>query len=208
MGFRSHGLTAIGRGYDTWLGYYHMAEDYFTHKQNVKLSGDCCPGCAGEYLDFSNSSAEDEVNHPLTDKGGVYSAYVFAAEAQRLMRRHVSVYAGRPFFAYLPFQSVHGPEEVPESFKELYNQSGSEHYIATESRRTHQGMVTALDEAVGNLTDTFKETGLYNHSLIWFSSDNGGPLGAANNFPLRYGDNDARTHARTQHHAERLAISV
>ena len=116
--------------------------------------------------------------------------------------------ATRPWFLYLPFQSVHGPEEVPESFKELYNQSGSEHYIATESRRTHQGMVTALDEAVGNLTDTFKETGLYNHSLIWFSSDNGGPLGAANNFPLRYGDDDARTHARTQHHAERLAISV
>jgi hypothetical protein len=72
MGFRSHGLTAIGRGYDTWLGYYHMAEDYFTHKQNVKLSGGCCPGCAGEYLDFSNASVEEGVNHPLTDQGGVY----------------------------------------------------------------------------------------------------------------------------------------
>eukprot|EP01047_Picozoa_sp_COSAG01_P039217 COSAG01_NODE_3226_length_6384_cov_10.417979_11_plen_173_part_00 len=114
-----------------------------------------------------------------------YSAFVFAAEAQRLMRQHVRAHASRPFFAYLPFQSVHGPEEVPDRFAELYNRSGSPHYIATQSRRTHQGMVTALDEAVGNLTATFKETGLYNNSLIWFSSDNGGPLGAANNFPLR-----------------------
>jgi|EP01047_Picozoa_sp_COSAG01_P041775 arylsulfatase B len=70
------------------------------------------------------------------------------------------------------FQSVHGPEEVPDSFKELYSHNGSAHFIATESRRTHQGMVTALDEAVGNLTATFKETGLYTNSLIWFSSDN------------------------------------
>lgn len=44
-------------------------------------------------------------------------------------------------------------------------------------------MVTALDDAVGNLTATFRETGLYNNSLIWFSSDNGGPLPTANNFP-------------------------
>jgi arylsulfatase A-like enzyme len=48
-------------------------------------------------------------------------------------------------------------------------------------------MVTALDEAIGNLTTTFKELGLYENSVIWFSSDNGGPLPGANNFPLRGG---------------------
>lgn len=164
MGFRSHGLTPIGRGYDTWLGYYHMEEDYFTHN----FTHSSC----GEFLDFSNSSAEEGINRPLTDQDGVYSAFVFAAEAQRLMRRHVSAYRGRPLYMYLPFQSVHGPDEVPDSYIELYNKSGSPHYIATAGRRTHQGMVTALDEAVGNLTATFKDTGLYDNSLIWFSSDN------------------------------------
>ena len=87
------------------------------------------------------------------------------------MHAHVRDHTSRPVFFYLPFQSVHGPLEVPASYSDMYNDTGSPHYIATTSRRTHQGMVTALDEAIGNLTTTFKELGLYNNSLIWFSSD-------------------------------------
>ena len=71
-----------------------------------------------------------------------------------------------------------GPYEAPESYVDIYAKT-----ISTQARRVHQGMVTALDDAVGNLTATFRETGLYNNSLIWFSSDNGGPLPTANNFP-------------------------
>ena len=37
MGFRSESLNPTRRGYDTFLGYYHMGEDYFTHRQSVKL---------------------------------------------------------------------------------------------------------------------------------------------------------------------------
>ena len=120
---------------------------------------------------------------------------------------------------YLPFQSVHGPYEAPMSFVELYNKT-----IVTANRRIHQGMVTALDQArlellspraccassfsnwfmaaldqaVGNITATFDETGLYANSLIWFSSDNGGPLPTANNFPLRSVTSSAMRHAFLQ----------
>lgn len=48
-------LTPTYRGYDTFLGYYHMAEDYFTHKQDIKGDG----VCSGTYTDFSNSSGTD-----------------------------------------------------------------------------------------------------------------------------------------------------
>lgn len=58
-------------------------------------------------------------------------------------------------------------------------------------------MLAALDEAVGNVTAALRRVGLYDDSVIAFSSDNGGPvgdcdhfddgcqLGSANNFPLR-----------------------
>eukprot|EP01052_Picozoa_sp_SAG31_P012484 SAG31_NODE_731_length_12498_cov_7.368336_12_plen_216_part_00 len=142
----------------------HRAEDYYSHRQNVKLVSGCCPGCDGEYLDFSNSTV-DEIR-PLRTQGGMYSPYVFAAEAQRLMRRHAVEYKDRPIFFYLPFQSVHGPYEAPMEFVSIYNDT-----IATEVRRIHQGMITAMDEAIGNITQTWNETGLYANSLMWFSSD-------------------------------------
>ena len=51
-----------------------------------------------------------------------------------------------------------------------------------ESQR--QGMVTALDDAVANVTAALRRTGLYRDSLIVFLSDNGGAE-RGSNWPLR-----------------------
>ena len=124
-----------------------MEEDYFTHVQEVKLSPGCCDGCAGTYLDLSNSSVETG-NQVLSTQSGVYSAYVFSREAQRLMHAHVKNFASQPVFFYLPFQSVHGPMEVPASYSDLYNGTESPHYIATSGRRTHQVRHTTFIRAL------------------------------------------------------------
>ena len=52
-------------------------------------------------------------------------------------------------------------------------------------------MVSAMDDAIGNVTATLHEQGLLNNSIIIFSTDNGGPAGGfdmnyASNYPLRY----------------------
>eukprot|EP00037_Helgoeca_nana_P023402 m.242615 g.242615 ORF g.242615 m.242615 type:complete len:706 (+) comp26340_c0_seq1:1750-3867(+) len=282
LGFRSKELTPTYRGFDTYLGYYHMEEDYYSHQQAIK-GGDTC---SGSFTDFSNSSADTistlwghggtpgpgtpsppppslscgagaivrnqcahafqgelrnlttdsaeaccsacqvsakcksfNWNHPVhpqsvgvcylksiaavpnpgsmkCDYGTVpaptgqsevdYSALIFAKEAQRIITKHAATETA-PLFMYLPFQSVHGPYEAPERFVALYNDTNSPHYIADLSRRTHQGMVTALDEAVGNVSATLVATGLADNTIVWMSSDNGGPLPTANNFPLRGG---------------------
>ena len=47
-------------------------------------------------------------------------------------------------------------------------------------------MVTAMDDVVGNVTESLKEAGLYENSVIIWFSDNGGPVSfGASNFPLR-----------------------
>ena len=51
-------------------------------------------------------------------------------------------------------------------------------------------MMSALDDAVGNLTKALNARGMLNNTVIAFSSDNGGPahgfdMNYANNWPLR-----------------------
>ena len=52
------------------------------------------------------------------------------------------------------------------------------------------GMVTAMDEAIGNITDTLKESNMEQSTLIFFTTDNGGTdyragWSGGSNYPLR-----------------------
>jgi len=91
---------------------------------------------------------------------------------------------------FLAFTVTHSPIEAPQRFLDLYPKSW------VDGRRTYAAMASALDEAVGNVTTALKSTGMWDNTLLLFSSDNGGPslVGGpsyANNFPLRGGKGNA-----------------
>ena len=71
----------------------------------------------------------------------------------------------QPLFLYLPFTAVHDPWEVPERYKKPY-----ESLEINDTRRTFLAMCTCLDEAVSNITETLRETGLYEDTVIIFMS--------------------------------------
>ena len=61
-------------------------------------------------------------------------------------------------------------------------------YISQDRvRRTYMGMVTAMDEAIGNITDTLKEANIEDNTIIIFTTDNGGTdyRSGGSNYPLR-----------------------
>lgn len=114
---------------------------------------------------------------PLKEEG--YSTHLIAKEAVRLVRAQPK---DKPLFLYVPFNAVHAPHQVPEKYKTAYEN-------LPEPRRTYAGMLAAMDEAIGQILGALDETGRRRNSLIFFSSDNGGPSPGkvTSNGPLRAG---------------------
>ncbi|XP_070564221.1 arylsulfatase B-like [Ptychodera flava] len=167
LGFCKWDCVPNHRGFDTFFGFYLAGGDYFTHTRQ-------CHGHKFAAWDLRDN------NEPVGPKyENQYSTMLYAQKAQEVIRRHNS---DRPLFLYLSFQAVHSPLQVPEQYSDLY----ANKLESDEERRIYAGMTTCMDEAIGNVTRTLKETGLWNNSVIVFSTDNGGSTKyGASNWPLR-----------------------
>ncbi len=85
------------------------------------------------------------------------------------------------FFAYLAFNAVHAPLQAPDDEIAKFN-------TGNKDRDTLLAMGKRLDDAIGKITATLKQEGVWENTLIFFISDNGGPLAQnADNTPLRGG---------------------
>ncbi|XP_066501697.1 arylsulfatase B isoform X2 [Hoplias malabaricus] len=156
------------RGFDSYFGYLTGSEGYFTHERCHFISPLNVTRCA---LDLRDG---EEV---ATGYGGVYSTELFTHRAISIIQQHKKE---KPLFLYVALQAVHDPLEVPKRYLDPYD------FIKDKKRKTYAGMVSAMDEAVGNITRALQDAGLWKNSILVFSTDNGGQtLSGGNNWPLR-----------------------
>ncbi|CAL1539631.1 unnamed protein product [Lymnaea stagnalis] len=160
QGFCKWECTPTFRGFDTFFGYYNGQEDYYQKKVDT-----------GFDFRFNTSVGNAAV--------GNYSTEQFATRVEEIIFNHNT---DTPLYVYLPFQSVHTPLQVPEKYLALYPN------ITNTKRRALSAMVTAMDDAVGRVVTALKKRHLYENTLIFFTSDNGGSTpNGGNNYPLRGG---------------------
>ncbi len=131
---------------------------------------------AHDYYDFNDA------DHPIYRgtkpvKPEGYLTDLFGAEAVGFIDRHKA----KPFFLYLAFNAVHAPLQAPADEIAKFN-------TGDKARDTRLAMGKRMDDAIGNVVAKLKREGLWQNTLLFFISDNGGPLAqSANNTPLRGG---------------------
>ncbi|KAM7368685.1 hypothetical protein PAMP_012998 [Pampus punctatissimus] len=156
------------RGFDTYFGYLTGSEDYYTHVRCVPIHALNLTRCV---LDLREG---EEV---ASGYKGDYSTELLSQRAVSVITKHDP---NKPLFLYVALQAVHSPLQVPERYTAPYS------FIKDHKRRLYAGMVSAMDEAVGNITLALHQAGLWDNTVLVFSTDNGGQtLTGGSNWPLR-----------------------
>lgn len=106
-------------------------------------------------------------------------AYVDSA-----MGREAAAYIERsksaPWHLFVAFLTPHAPLQTPPGSEAPF--AG----IASEKRRKNAAMISLLDESVGRILKSLRDSGQEERTLVVFLSDNGAPFGSgSNNTPLR-----------------------
>lgn len=124
---------------------------------------------------------------------GSFTADIYGEEAARIIRAHSHSHAAHdaiptPLFLYVAFTVVHAPVQATAAAIAHYSNTSTKNYIADTKRRTFGGMVTLLDDACGAIVAALRETGMWPNTVLFFSTDNGSPIGnGGSNAPLRGG---------------------
>jgi arylsulfatase A-like enzyme len=131
--------------------------------------------------DYFNYGGMDPIQHNGTPVANPdYLTSYFTSEAVRFLEQN----DGRPFFLYLVDNAVHFPNQAPQSYLDRFPN------INDPLRKGYAGKMSALDDGIGQVLDTLHRLGLEENTLVFYLTDNGGPLtqlepNGANNYPLR-----------------------
>jgi len=114
---------------------------------------------------------------PLKDQG--YLTQRLTDEAVGFIQREKA----KPFFVYLAYNAVHSPQQAPKEDIERYKKAFPD---LSEDRAILMAMLYHLDNGVGRVVQTLKQEGLWENTLMFFLTDNGGaPNMQADCAPLR-----------------------
>jgi arylsulfatase A-like enzyme len=168
-------------GYTTgWIGKWHLgAAPIFTPWNRGFDETVGFIGGGHNYINWIVN--EHQYNLPLTHNGEPFNVKdhlttVFGNEASFFIYRHTKA----PWMLYLAFNAPHTPHQPTAEREERFA------HISDPQRRKCLAQVSLLDDAIGVVLDALAKSGQEENTLVFYLSDNGGPIDqAAVNLPLR-----------------------
>ena len=97
---------------------------------------------------------------------GIYCNDLWFDKAESFMEDNIT--KNRPFFCYISTNLPHGPNQVPDDLIDKYMKKNLGGGFAR-----YYGMIEHVDNRFGQLIDKLIKWGVYDNTLIFFTSDNG-----------------------------------
>ena len=170
-------------GYTTChIGKWHLGpEPWYPGTQGFDFNyGGCDYGQPPSYFDPYMNDRCKNIPTLSPRKPGEYLTDREADEAVDFITK----YKNQPFFLNMCHYAVHKPIQAKADLKTKYMNKAT---TTKQKDAAYAAMVQSVDEAVGKIAATLESLALSKHTMIIFTSDNGGLLGPTDNTPLRKG---------------------
>ena len=198
-----HSPTA--RGYDSWLGYWHHANDYWSFGEGTCESTTETNELVRDLWRYdSNASTTDledssDIGRPAMDlQNADFCSQLHQSDSNTtcvyeekiLLDRVVDIILNHdvndPLFLLWSSHLVHMPLQAPSDYVDKFKD------VDDEQRRMMRAMTNYLDDAIGQMVTALQHKDMWNNTLIVGHADNGGEIMfegicGGNNWPLRGG---------------------
>ncbi len=161
-------LRPMKRGFDEFFGFLTGGHRYFPYEWDLEDETKVKSQNGAYRTKLLRNEQRIEEKEYLTD--------ALSRESVNFIERN----ANNPFFIYLAYNAPHGPLQATEKYLNRFLE------IKSKNRRTYAAMVSAMDDGIGTIISKLKEKGIYDNTIVYFLSDNGGRLkGDSDNGELR-----------------------
>lgn len=144
----------LNRGFDYFYGFLGGGHDYFRIDGTKKVWE--------AYL-------QPLVRNKKSDNFEGYLTTALSKDAANFVKDNKK----EPFFLYVAYNAPHMPLQAPKEDIARYA------HIKDKKRRVYAAMVDVMDRGIGTVIQSLKDNGIYENTLIFFLSDNGGPQSKA-----------------------------
>ncbi|MCF8380599.1 MAG: sulfatase [Bacteroidales bacterium] len=200
------------QGYGTFFaGKWHLGhdEEFWPHNHGFDVNkGGCDAGAPGSYFfPYGSDKFTNESFYGLEE--GIEGEYITDRLTTETIK-YIKANHENPFLAYVAHYAVHTPLQAKKEKIAYYEEKigklifeGEEYSYGPDGRTKlrqdnaiYAAMVESMDESFGAIVKELKDLGIYENTIIIFTSDHGGlsntgpenkrPL-ATSNLPLRAG---------------------